>query len=474
MKLSVFDAKGDIIYCDSLDINNNNQWVKSHLQFVADKAKFFYIGIYVESLRRHEEPPVQSIWIDKVSVNIDGFDMENFDLDLLPSLPPHDSTNLIPLLFEQKNTFSQIKELKSHRIVALGESMHNTYEFNKTAIRIIENQIINNNCRLVALEIPIDMGLKWNMFVQQKVSFDISEIECDLLSLSLPKEEWMSFLIWLKEYNEKSSRKVRLFGMDAVVSVADCLPVYFNEYITMDSLLFAPLFIDAFSAETSKLMRKIRRNENKIASYIGEKELSFLIRGLENTNNGIFGTDNQRFIILNRDAIMFNNLKSVIETDLKDDETVTIYAHLFHAGKKNVNINQLISPLGKQLYNLYGENYFCIGLFTYKDEIGTSPFYSIEDYCEQTGFSYFYTLSNTIPPCIRGRIRGQDFEGSRKNFNFDFMPLQQMIDALIFVDKVNTVDIDTKRKDRNKMEGKRIIQNLNRKNELMGKKQLKK
>jgi hypothetical protein len=451
MKISAFDSSGWNIFCDSFEINNANMWRESHLNFSVKGAKFLSLRIQAEGSGQPAGGE-QKMWIDSVGVTVDGFDMSSFDLNMLPPPTPVTRDAVVPLSLKNEETFMNVEALRAKRIVAVGESVHGAREFAAAAFSIIKNQVVHNHCRLVALEIPFALGLKWNLYVQQAATFDSSEIKNDLKQLLCFPEDMLNFLTWLKRYNENAPRKVRLFGMDANMldggAYDGCYSDYFYEHLPKDSSLFASLYIDNVYHKKVEVLSTIRQNRSLIESYLGKKEVALLCKSLESPTIGIGLQNAARFMLTGRDSIMFGNLSYAIDTELEDCETAIVYAHLLHVGKRNVENNCLVS-LGQYLCSAYGENYFPIGLFTYqgneldKERLEPAQPYSLEMQCKSVGIPCFYSLSSNIsPPFIR--IRRFPSEDNRAKNSFEFVPFRYSVDAFIYVNSVSMISVGKK------------------------------
>jgi hypothetical protein len=453
VKVCTFDSAGVQVFRDSFDINSPNTWREVHKHLSVKGAKFLYLSIHASGSGPLPEAE-QKMWIDRVGVRVDGFDMAGFNLDMLPPPQPIACAAVAPLLLKDEEAFASVDAFNTQKIIAVGESVHGAREFNRMALGIIKNQIIRNCCRLVALEIPSALGLKWNLYVQQEVSFDSSEIKNDLKGLRYSPGDMLNFLAWLKRYNANAPRKVRLFGMDANMldggTFEDCYSDYFYEHLSKDSSLFASLYVDNFYRKKADIIATIRQHP-LIESYLGKKEVALLLKSLESPTVSVGLQNFVRFIIAGRDSIMFDNLSYAIAAELDIGETAVVYTHLLHAAKRNVA--DCVVPLGQHLCSAYGKDYFSVGLFAYeenepcRESVDIPSPYSIEQRCKDMDVACFYALSSSISPnFVRVRKKKQALTAynSLQINDFEFVPFRHSVDAFIYMDSVNMVDLKEK------------------------------
>ena len=399
--------------------------------------------------------PVQKLWIDRVKINVGGFDMVDFMPEMMPK-PEIKKQLLIPL--KREDTFSQINELQDKRIIGIGETAHSTKEFPKIAYTLIKERVLHRNCKLVVLELPFSLGLQLNLFVNRETSFDIREIEDVLKPSSVPSHELIDFLLWLKSYNKTVERKVSIVGMGVEkLELNKCLLSFFNEYIPVDSSLFAPVYLDIFNQRNLEAWNKILRNREHFDKILGRGETSMLMHGLCHPAPILIFGSGKKFLFAERDSLMYDRVEIAIDNLLRSDETAVVYGHLGHITKSEVWMPRFVPSVGKYLSDTFGKEYFSIGLISYSERMSSerikdktdavetfwkrtmafhpAPSYSLEAACESTWLPIFYMNTSSLPSTVLLRHSGANlFQGE-----FNYYPVKGM-DAFIFVERIRKKD----------------------------------
>jgi erythromycin esterase-like protein len=397
--------------------------------------------------------PIQKLWINKIEIKTAHFDMADFLPEMMPQ-PVIKEKSLVPLDLNDENTFSQIEELKNKKIVGIGESAHVTNEFPEIAYSLIKYRILHDNCKLVLLELPFSLGLKLNLFINKETSFGIKEIEDIFKPSSISSNATIDFLLWLKNYNKEAERKVHLvcIGIEQSKLNKEFLS-FLNEYIQVDSLLFTPVYQDVVNRKNDEAWNKFLNNRERFEKILGKGETGLLMHGLKHPSPVLKAGVAKKFMLSERDSLMYDNVQIAVNNLLQNDETAVIYAHLAHATKSEVWMPRFISPVGKYLSDTYHDKYLSIALITYAEQMdsipdskGTdfrtfwnttmafspAPQYSVEAACEKTKVPLFYTSTSALPPTVLLRYSGLDvFKGK-----FDYYPVKG-VDAFIFISRVH-------------------------------------
>jgi len=261
--------------------------------------------------------------------------------------------------------------------------------------------------------------LLWNLYVQGKLPEEkLSDIKYLLLLREISDPNVISdFLIWLRNYNEKSG--------DKKVYIAGNVDIHYN-------LLGSPLFdyLDTYYNETTKelilpllnLLNKRKRNENEgleymannkeqLISILGDTEYDILYYVLSRlfVQKQIKSLEQSYANLQTRDFSMYNNSKKFIEYLLAKDETAVIVAHLDHTNKKySIGIFPYVFSMGYYLNEYYGDSYYNIGFLVGEGKITTRKIRqqditvtnlkypqdnSLEKLCmEQSIFSFYYNI----------------------------------------------------------------------------------
>lgn len=105
-----------------------------------------------------------------------------------------------------------VKDVRDRKIVAIGEDTHSTKEFQIIRSLLSKDLIMNKNFNIVIFENPSDDMLALNESLTTTKNID-SLMKKHLFAIYQTKE-MKDFLIWIKEYNSKSSKKILLKGCD--------------------------------------------------------------------------------------------------------------------------------------------------------------------------------------------------------------------------------------------------------------------
>jgi erythromycin esterase-like protein len=475
LQVYVVDKDGKLLNEYSEEMPDTKTWEKIKIHLTDSQAQHLYVSVVTTSnnvinqvsnlvreknIHPHLDScwmyfPVQKLWIDKINIKAGELVMADFMPEMMPQ-PEIKHEDLIPLDLNNKSTFVQIQDLKGKKIIGIGESAHTTKEFPKIAYALIKDRILHHNCKLVILELPFSWGLKLNLFVNKETSFGMKEIEKQLK----PMDDLRDFLLWLINYNQTAERKVSIAGMDIELgSFRSNLLSFVNEYIPVDSLLFAPVFLDIFEDKNTEAWDKFFTNRKRFDNILGRHETNMIMYGIRHFVPEYKLGEEKKLLLAERDSLMYNNCQVAIDNLLRDDETAVVYAHLGHTFKNGANNPRYAPAMGAYLSESFGNDYLSVGLLTYSEEMDAAnnlqdtkksrlqtfwdttmafepaPPYSLEAACEKTTIPLFYTSTRGLPSTVMLRSSGVNIFRGR----FLYFPVKGM-DAFIFVNRVHKKD----------------------------------
>lgn len=223
-KITCFNSKEDVYSVDSVDINTSD-WQEKSISFKGSDLHFIHMEISGcgDSARMEGQ-----FWIDRVSITIDGKDINR----CADSAAEKSGTIQDDSLFFHPE--KRIDLFRDKKIIAFGETVHGCTQVEVSVFELIKELILRGECKLVFLELPINRGLLWNAFIEGRTPLESMEVIKDDLSTSFSSTEVFSqFLFWLREYNDKTDRKVHLVGIDYVEDFLSLTPFYSLFYFCM-------------------------------------------------------------------------------------------------------------------------------------------------------------------------------------------------------------------------------------------------
>jgi erythromycin esterase-like protein len=355
---------------------------------------------------------------------------------------PFDNTSLSNLPFMDK------------KILAIGETIHGTEEFNSMAIDIIKKRIMQHNCRLVLLELPLEFSFYINRYIDGDPNFKLEYIFHYFENTLFSTSAFISLIEWIKKFNQYSSAKVYFFGMDV-------WPIEMKRYLDLFDFFYT-LNEAANNDEIQKICRMLLRNRSSIDEVIS----------LFDTNDGFKNilTENEsklirrsmmllgsiRSTIEHRDRTMFENIELIMSDLVKDDETVIIFSHFGHSNYQNIGgrmtYREWTLSFGYYLNNKYKDNYSCIALvakegsfFTSKsnffdvtvEQLHPAPHGSLEYLINRLNIDTGYVSMEKFTCADALKVRAIGNAPPKEQFGF-IVPKRRM-DGAIFIKNVSAI-----------------------------------
>lgn len=339
---------------DTLHLPLNNDW--RNLQQTIEVKGALTMAISIEAKGLPNENG--QVWIDKMDMLVDGQNAVEYEPEVKVSITKDD---IIPLRDENLADFP----LRDKRILAIGESIHGSETLNSLAIDIIKDRIINNNSKLVLMEIPLEYSFYINRYIDGDESFKLDSIsyyfENSLFSNSL-----VSLIDWMKKYNSNTPEKVHFIGINHNFFMAQSRSNLFD--------FFYPLYQATNNEKIKELCMLLLDDKDSFDDVIAFYEANDGFKDVLNKDESelmhyLFTLINQKegpsHSFVNRDITMFKNTEFVMEKLLKEKETVTLYCHLGHLNYRTPlqgMIDMDYFSLGKYMKDKYKDDYSCVGL----------------------------------------------------------------------------------------------------------------
>jgi erythromycin esterase-like protein len=469
LKIFCLDINDNIIYSDSMDMNNNeNTWNTNFLSFHSNTIEKIVLGVYALGYDLPSEKAVESqkLWIDKIILQINGH--QSLPDNQIKIEEKINSAYSIELTNPICESFSELDIFKDKTIIGIGEAVHGSKTINELTIECLKNLIINQSCRLVLFELNMFQLMTWNRFIQGKTPEEyIYEIKKELLSTLFSPEIIGNFLLWLRNYNNQTNEKIVIHGlMDYKYGWENYLFDYiFTFYNDTTALMISPILkaIDLRGTNLSDALTYAKKEKAQLDKIMGSQEYINFLYALEravlnNVNNNHTNRLN-KFIhdFQHRDKAMAKNVQRLVSLYIKNQQKAVIVAHNGHINKKISLINfPDIYSMGYYLDKEFGNKYYALGIFpgegslllpdkensTVAKEIDLRPPLSscLEYSCLQHESSiFFYPAKNIHNTCIYFRNIGNVYlEEEYESGN-----ISKRMDGFIFVDKIKPIHSDS-------------------------------
>ncbi|MDR0937749.1 MAG: erythromycin esterase family protein [Mediterranea sp.] len=338
---------------------------------------------------------------------------------LLASCSPRDEA--VDLSYDNASLYAKIPSLTTRKVVALGESLPYNECFAQSAIQILKYRIQHANCKLVALELPLEAALMIDRFAIGDNTFNRKAISRRFW-LSGLSDSFLDFFAWLRTYNEKQVRKVRVVGIDVAEDEFLGYDIDLHRYFTAlnkdsanDSIRkFVKTFLGGAPMTNGLFGRLLEipefrlRNDPSTLKLI-EHNLKDLVKYRDEA------------LKEKRDSIMYSNLRFATDLFCDASETVTLYGRLTHTSYTPLVGSSAIQQetCGKLLRRDFGDDYRNIGLLAgtgsvlslpaldksvdmrgkvdYITQGISAPPRSLEALLQKVGKAYFYMPTASLP-----------------------------------------------------------------------------
>jgi erythromycin esterase len=289
------------------------------------------------------------ILCSSISLNVTA---QNNDANIIESL----NKKIKPITtFQPDSNFQDLnflkETLKDKNIIGLGEATHGTHDFFKFKDRLIRFLVTNLNYKAIAFESDFLTVLNLNAYINGK-------IDKMFFSGGFPVSmETKEMLTWLKTYNQTKTadEKVQIYGLEtrAFNNITELLLDSLPNLTEANKRLLLKFKNTHFNQLTKKDVNELKLILPSLYELaVGESSSlhKFYVRLLEQE---ILQYYSVAFGI--RDNHMLENLSWIYKNT--SNNKVIIWAHNGHLAKTNI-FKQ--APLGKQVYQIYGDKYYVI------------------------------------------------------------------------------------------------------------------
>ncbi len=449
LKISGLDKNRNLLASDSVSLIKNNSWEKFEVSIASDKAiEILLVEIKAKETFKEKKPRVK-LWIDNLQIALDGIDLYSCKSPYYEYIMGGmgDINKNVPLTDQLALPEKVLNDIDS-RIIGFGETAHGSNEIAKSVFNNIEQLILNHNCRLVLLELPIDLGIRLNQYVNGEIRDE--DLKRLVYKCRFDNDGLCTFLRWLKQYNSTNREKVALFGFDDYLGD---IPFHINYFLlggkpnsaTIDTLVG----MINFQTSRSLPLKFAVKNVAELTALLGEKGYKTFIQYLKVRTDSLYRiaplSKSYVWNEVNKDYLLWQNTKFAIDNLSNGKSKIAVYSHLSHLNKKVPIFLNSVKSLGGYMADDYGDNYFLIGMIIgdgkvsmlvpsnkiVVQEIGFPILRSIESFCVGVGTGNFYKslpLLSTVP--ILYRVIGNYYCEARE---FEPSFTDKSMDAILFI-----------------------------------------
>jgi erythromycin esterase-like protein len=441
MNVTGIDSDESILYSRIFDITGSDRWETFSSQLPGKNVRAIKVQIFYDGTNDKD----QALWLQSISVKLDGKDINNM---AAAYQPPVDSARLTPSRIvplspvDNFQMVDRVTDIMEAKVIGLGENTHGSRSIRAAGIQFVKNMVSNHNCKLILLEHPSGIGLMEDLFVQGLVPLDWPELDGYLKMGSGDYLQKREFLIWLRQYNLNATAKVHVCGID------DSGPLITNYLMEYYRALLGPTkskpFIKLLFKDDYNELFKLSENDSDMKMLIGDQAFAWHQYLLFNKYR-----DPRAGPPMMRDSSMYLRYLFLDSVFTGANEKIAVMAHAVHLKRiPEINFNGYSEVLGSLLSKHLGKNYFAIGFlfgngyFTQDscsitvetniviDSLRNVPPNSFEYAAQQTGLDYFYYPSAFINRFIESMAIILRF--GRGESPFVFSSLKRRFDGYVF------------------------------------------
>ncbi|WP_320167762.1 erythromycin esterase family protein [Mangrovibacterium marinum] len=358
LKVWCLDHDEAILIKDSVSIVSSGKWNRFGMKLKVPLAEKMYIEIASKAKDTlvMDFENIQFLKIDKLQLDCNGKNIYKYHIPKSKTVR-FQNNRIIEIDTITIKGVAKIPSFENHRIIALGESVHGSKQVQAISYEIIKYLIENENCRLVLLELPFELGLLLNDHVMGYTNENITEL---LTLIAIDVDQFTRFINWVKDYNTKTKKKVAICGIDDSKGVLQSYYLWAfinNQHLIPDSII--PLRQFLVKNDMKSALQLVCNNT--VFNELDSIKKPCMIRALEMR----WKKNNPATYLMegNREYMQFINTQFAINIWLPDSAKAVIYAHLLHVNKKNQWTGRPYIPnFGNYMVKEYGKEYFVAGM----------------------------------------------------------------------------------------------------------------
>lgn len=455
-----YDRDEQLIYADSVDINNENCFRIQTLTVPSEDLK--YLKMFLWGRGSDRDTVEQAFWLDGISITMNGKDIYDYPSPCDSCVDRQivlDNNHVVPLDFSDDCCYDAIPAFSDPGIsvIGIGECLHGSGTINRSICQMMKNLVQNHNCKLIMLEKGLDAGLKCDLYVRNLLPDSAFQEIVEQEKMYLHAVDEMSdFLLWLREYNKGHTKKVRVFGVDNFNNLRAFL---FDYFVALNSSRRDSAWVDFLEAISLNNIEKIIdviKEDSTIIEKLEKKEREFLFANLGHQLRmmrlyadtvDVWAFQEQREL---RDYYMAERAKFLIDAYVDKGEKAVLYLHSAHVNKLDLNhedkyIDIPNYSMGNYLYKALGDKYYVLSvqlgygafqkvvnpLFSLRSTpLKFPPYNSFEYVAIKNSSAYFFSPARDVPVGVSYmRWMPRVLRGSE----FHYVNVSKRFDGLVFI-----------------------------------------
>lgn len=459
------------LHTDSVIIPPTARWTDYSLAFHEKGVRAVQILVrYKGDVDASEN---RSVYLNQIKVSVGNQELNNLPISSLVQSKDVqlDPKAIIPLSLENDASLLGIQDWKDKKIIALGEEISGIRDLREVQIQLMKYLITSENCKLILLELPEDVCVRWNLYLQGTypgMSEDqlIEEVKSCLHSPTV----FFEFLKWVRQYNAKAAVPVRIIGTNDMNDLAfdGQVSISLEDYLLKLSTTRkdSAYYVHAsYRNEFPQIKKYIQRSE--LSKTLNTQDFQYLLFLMDEQihAHAMSGKGNKE---KESDADKVKRIKRILDIYLSPSEKAVLLAPSERIDKRYPirDAHYFESDLlGSHLRRQYGKRYHAVSIqigdrtcvadtvvsdsvsVAYYEKLGIpwffpvtrrSPFpFSFEWAGMDSGNPYFYYPSGQL---LEG-VLGMEF-GYYNVFRYAHIPSH--FDALIFIREAKaTRDLET-------------------------------
>ena len=365
--VTTLDNNENIIFQDSVKLNNKefeNKKLSFKLSFErALRVNINYYGnndslqnIYLQGINvKIGKKSFGNQKVSKINRKIKKVLNKGLNKKYIVPLNKQDSRSLQPIL----------ETVKTKRIIGLGECTHGSWEIKEAVSQFIRTLIRDGNAKLIMIELPIDLLLKYNLYVQGITPEEyIKQIEKDAKCYFCDYKSLCNLLIWIRAFNKNNKSKINFCGIDEICQPQISLYQFYTIVLGKERAL---PYLKLVKNKQYQQLLNLSQRDLTILNTVGDSFFKFYMLILGQCISFQQNKENT----FTRDHDMAKNIQELINIFLKDKEKAVVYAHSMH-----LSLCPFIQDypytrvtVGSYLNQMFGNEYFPISF-----QIGTGSY----------------------------------------------------------------------------------------------------